>query len=108
MLFSLYTLGKINGAEVMLAGVLVCALVYLAICLLLGVGRKERGIQRVLCALLVAEAVCDVLWYVMYFPDGQYRNWGIGGVYGAVLWPLLLFLAGVEVTVRNKGGEAGE
>lgn len=105
MLFSLYTLGKLNGAEVMLAGVLVCALIYLAVCLLLRTNRKGRGVRRVLLALLISELVCDALWYVMYFPGGEYRNWGIGGVYGAALWPLLLFVAGGVVTALNEERE---
>lgn len=106
MLFSLYTLGKVSGAEFMLVGVLVCALIYLAVCLPLGANRTGRGPRRVLLALLIADLVCDALWYVMYFPGGEYRNWGIGGVFGAALWPLLLCIAGGVVTALNEEREA--
>ena len=100
MIFSLLTLGKINGAGVMLAGVLVCAVLYLALCLCAPANR--RGWRRVLLGLLAAELVCDALWYWMYFPGGEYRNWGIGGVYGAALWPLVLCIAGGAVTAVNS------
>ena len=32
-----------------------------------------------------------VLFYG-FFPAGEYRNWGVGGVYVIVLWPAVLLV----------------
>lgn len=101
MLISIYALGKVVGAEILLAGVLVCALVYLAFCISFRSNRTGRGVKTVLHCLLGAELICDVAWWLIYFPCFEYHNWGIGGVYGAVLWPMLLFVAGVTATGVN-------
>ena len=105
MLVSLYALGKVVGAEVMLIGVLVCAALYLAAGLIPRCGRARKGRRAVWLGLLGAELVCDGAWWLLYFPDGDYHNHGIGGVYGALLWPLLLLVVGGVVWAVNAGRE---
>lgn len=97
MLFSLLLLDNVYGGGVMLAGVLVCAALYLAVGLIPRRGRTRKGRRTVLLGLLCGEAVCDLAWFLLYFPGGEYRNYGIGGVYGALLWPLALFIIGAAV-----------
>ena len=101
MLFSLFLLDNVYGAGVMLAGVLVCAALYLAGGLIPRCGRTRKGRKTVLLGLLCGEAVCDLAWWLIYFPGGEYRNYGIGGVYGALLWPLALFIIGAVVGAIN-------
>ena len=105
MLVSLYALGKVTGAEILLAGVLVCALLYLALCFLPRSSRTKRGAATVLLALLAAELVCDGAWMLLYFPHGDYQNHGIGGVYGAFFWPLALLVAGGIAAAVNHSRE---
>ena len=54
-----------------------------------------------LLGLLAAEIICDGVWAVCYYPGGEYYNYGIGAVYGLLLWPCLLFLTGFIVTKIN-------
>ena len=105
MLFSVFSIGRITGAGMMLAGVLLCAALYLALSLLPRGSRSKAGVRTVLLGLLVSELACDLLWYVIYFPGGEYRNYGIGGVYGVLLWPLaLLITGGIAASVNSDRG----
>ena len=105
MLVSLYALGRVVGAGVMLAGVLACAALYLAAGLIPRGGRARKGRRVVWLGLLCAELVCDTAWWFLYFPGGDYHNHGIGGVYGALLWPLLLLIVGGIVCAVNADRE---
>ena len=105
MITSIYSLGKVVGAELMVAGVALCILLYLAVCFLFPHNRTGQGVKTVLLALLGAEAVCDVIWFLMYFPGGDYHNYGIGGVMGVFLWPMLLCLAGAVAAAVNCSRE---
>ena len=108
MLFSLFLLNKVYGAGLMLAGVLVCTALYLAVGLIPRCGRTRKGRRTVLLGLLCGEVLCDVAWWFLYFPGGEYRNYGIGGVYGALLWPLALFVVGAAVGGINADRAEGE
>lgn len=105
MVTSIYSLGKVVGAELMLAGVLLCVALYLTGCFLFRRNRTRRGAQNVVLALLGVEILCDAVWFLFYFPGGDYHNYGIGGVMGVFLWPMLLCLAGVVATAVNQPHE---
>lgn len=105
MITSIYSLGKVVGAELMVAGLLVCAALYLGLSLLIRANRTKRGIRVLLLALLGAEVVCDAVWFLLYFPGGDYHNYGIGGALGVFLWPMLLCLAGGIASAVNQSRE---
>ena len=105
MFTAIYSLGKVVGAELLVAGVLLCAALYLGMGLLFPANRTKRGRRTLLLALLCAELLCDGLWFAFYFPGGHYHNYGIGGVFGAFLWPLLLLIAGGIAAAVNQSRE---
>lgn len=105
MITSIYSLGKVVGAELLLAGVLLCMAFYLVVCFLFRCSRTGRGVRTVLLALLCAELLCEGLWFAFYFPGGDYHNYGLGGVFGVLLWPLLLLAAGGVATAVNQSRE---
>lgn len=105
MLAALYSIRRVSGAEVLAAGALICAVIYLAVSFLVSGSRTKKGKCTVLLALLCAELTCDAAWFLLYFPGGEYHNYGIGGVYGAALWPILLLIAGGAAAAINSGRE---
>lgn len=86
----------------MLIGFALCVMVYLAVCGVFPCNRTRHGGKRILLALMTAGILCDALWFLMYFPGGEYQNYGIGGSFGVLLCPVLFFAAGVLVTAWNK------
>lgn len=105
MITSIYSLGKVVGGEILLAGWAVCAGLYLLACFLVKGNRK--GWKRVLLWFLAAEVLVDIAWAVIYYDAGSYVNHGVGGTAGALLWPLTLLVFGGLVTgwnlERNEG-----
>ena len=70
---ALYSLGPMQGARLWLLFWLAGAVCYLGVCLA-----------------------------VLYSRNESWLHYGIGGVYGLLLWVPLLALAAVAVTARNK------
>lgn len=102
MFTAIYSLDKVVGAEIMLAGWILCAVVYVVVCGLFRANRTKSGMRIVLLALLGAEVVADALCAFVYYDSGNYVNCGIGGTYGLLLWPLALLILGPLVTKHNK------
>ena len=100
MLTLIYALfDGVVGMEITLIGYGLCAVLYFVICFLFRCNRSGKG--RVLIGWLVCELICDVLWYVIYYPDGYYVNYGIGGAAGMLLWPAALVGAAAMVSSVN-------
>lgn len=83
------------GAEYWVAGYFACTFLYLTICLLFRHCRTGQGLKSVFLGLLVAEILCDIAWFYMYFPAGEYYNHGISAIFGLFLWPGLLIVSGI-------------
>ena len=101
MITAIYSLANVHGAEIWLAGWIICVLFYVGGCMLFPVNRQKTCRSAVWIGLLIAEVCNDLLWALIYYPNGSYINYGVGAVYGLFLWPLILFLAGIIVTSRN-------
>lgn len=103
MFTSVYALGRVTGAGFLPVWVILWGGIYLALSFLLPGNRTGKGARTVLLALLFAELLCDTVWLLVYFPGGHYHNYGVGGVYGVLLWPLLLLIAGgVSAAVNGE------
>jgi hypothetical protein len=102
MVTAIYSLDKINGAEIMLLGWVICGIIYLLFCLLMRENRSRQGLRNVLWYLLVSEIVTDVIWAILYYEDGSYVNYGLGSIYGVLIWPIILLTAGTFVTIQNR------
>ena len=101
MFTAIHSLNNVIGAEYWLIGLLVCALIFVLGCLLFKQCRTPKGIRTIVFSLLLSEIVCDIAWYLIYYPAGNYHNYGIGGVFVLLLWPVLLLIAGIITVKRN-------
>lgn len=102
MVTAVYSLGQVVGADLWLGGYLVCALLYVAVCLLFRFNRCKKGLLAVALAFLLAEIVCDGIWYATFYPNGTYENPSLAGAGALLVWPALLCLAGAAVSMFNS------
>lgn len=102
MITAIYSLGKVEGAWLVLLFMFLCAAAYTVGCLLVRDNRSKRGIITVLIGLFSAEAAIDVLWAAIFYSDGVYHNYGMGGVLWLLIPIFVLFIAAVLVRAANK------
>lgn len=102
MITAIYSLSYVHGAELWLLFWAVCTAAYLVTCYAIRYNRMKGAFKRVLIALLVAEVVVDLAWALIYYHNGVYLNYGVGAVYGLLLWVPALVVAGLFATLRNK------
>ena len=102
MVTAIYSLSQVHGAELWLLFWLVCVAVYLGIGFLIKDNRTKNGAKNVLIGLLIAEVIIDLMCAIIYYHNGTYLNYGIGAVYGLLLWVPFLAVTLVAVTVKNK------
>ena len=55
--------------------------------------------------LLIAEVFTDLIWAIIYYHNGTYINYGIGAVYGLLLWIPVLVVTLILVTIKNGKNE---
>lgn len=99
MLSAIYLVPRVVGGDLMLLIWAVCTVIYLACGLLRRKNRGKRGRRQLLAGLLVSELLVDISVFGVFFPEGEYRNWGVGAVYAVVLWPAALLTAYVLTAV---------
>ena len=102
MVTAIYSLSQVHGAELWLLFWLICVVVYLVISFLVKRNRSKAGIKNVLVGLLIAEVIIDLMWAVIYYHNGTYMNYGIGAVYGLLLWIPVLIATLVIATAINR------
>ena len=102
MVTAIYSLSFVHGAELWLLFWLACVIAYMGLCLAAKPNRTRNGIKTVMIGLLVAEVVIDMIWAAIYYHNGTYLNYGIGAVYGLLLWIPILLMTLAAVTARNR------
>ena len=102
MVTAIYSLSQVHGAELWLLFWLICVVVYLVISFLVKRNRSKSGIKNILVGLLIAEVIIDLMWAVIYYHNGTYMNYGIGAVYGLLLWIPILIATLVIATAINR------
>ena len=95
----------VHGAELWLLFWGICVVVYLCIALLIKQNRTKKGFKNILIGLLIAEVITDLIWAIMYYHNGTYLNYGIGAVYGLLLWIPVLVVTQIIVTIKNGKNE---
>ena len=100
MITSIYSFSHVHGAELMLIFWFVCALVYVFGCLMVKVNRNH--IKSILLCLLCAEILIDITWAFIYYDQGSYINHGIGAAYALLIWPCLLMMTALLITLKNQ------
>ena len=101
MIAAMESILQVQGGELWFLFWAAGAVLYLGVCFLFRQNRTKRGVKACLLGLLAAEAAVDLAWAFLYDHNGVYRNYGIGAVYGLLLWIPLLAAAAVAVTVKN-------
>ncbi len=96
MITSIYAIGRVTGAVGWLVGCAVCLIIAFAVAFSLKANRKMPNALMATAGIALSALVCDVIWYLMYFPGGEYVNRGIAGAYILLLYPSVLAL-GVTV-----------
>ena len=102
MVTAIYSLTFVHGAELWLLFWGICVIIYLAIGLLIKQNRTQKGIKNMLFGLLIAEVITDLIWVIIYYHNGTYMNYGIGAVYGLLLWIPILVVTLIIVTIKNS------
>ena len=102
MVTAIYSLSQVHGAELWLLFWVICVVVYLVISFLIKTNRSKTGIKNVLIGLLIAEVIINLVWAVIYYHNGTYMNYGIGAVYGLLLWIPILVATLVITTAINR------
>ena len=102
MVTAIYSLSHVHGAELWLVFWLVCVVAYLGISFLIRHNRTKKGIKNVFIGLLVAEVIIDLAWAIIYYHNGTYLNYGIGAVYGLLLWVPVLAVTLAIIAAKNR------
>lgn len=105
MVTAIYSLSYVHGVELWLLFWFVCTVTYLSICFMIKSNRTKFAIKTTWIGLLMAEVLIDILWAFIYYRNGAYTNYGIGAVFGVLLWIPVLIITAVWITVRNKKSE---
>lgn len=105
MVTAIYSLSFVHGAELWLLFWFICLIAYVCACCLIKANRTKKGLKTTFIGLLIAEVVIDLAWAIIYYHNGTYLNYGIGAVYGLVLWIPVLIITAIVVTKinQNKG-----
>ena len=102
MITAIYSLSFVHGAELWILFWFLCLIAYLGICFAFRTNRTKSGRKTVLVGLLIAEVLIDLVWAIVYYHNGTYLNYGIGAVYGIVLWIPVLAVTAIIVSVKNR------
>ncbi len=87
MVAAVRSINSVVGWEYLLAGLVVCSIVSLLV-----IRTKTQTMIAVLIQMILLES-SDVVWTFLYFPQGEYVNHGMLGVYGLLVYPVLCLLA---------------
>lgn len=102
MITIIKALKQVTGVELILMGVIICILIFAGGFVLLKFNRKRKSVVRyMLFALLVFE-LCDLIWLSYLFPKGQYLNRGLFGAGIFLIFPFLLTVLNIILTLINN------
>ena len=99
---AIFAIGRVYGAELTLIIFGACLLMCMGIGMLFRCNRSRQGFKRFLVMIGAAGLCCDSLLFLLLFPGGEYRNYGIGGAYAVLLYPVALCLAAALATAWNQ------
>ncbi len=97
----IYAQDKVYGAEICLAGCIICLLLAYVIAVAVKSNRGKK-LLRTFTGISLAAALCDLFWFLVYFPGGEYVNYGVGAVGGLIFYPICLAIGVAAVSYMNK------
>ncbi len=79
-----------------------CMLLYLLFNVMIQHNRTPIGRMVFLIGAIAAAILCDVIWTVWFYPQGEYVNRGLGGsIIGMFVWPGVLICVTLIVNFIN-------
>ena len=102
MITAIISIGQVQGAEVWLAGWLLCVAFYFVLLLFQKANQTSANAKNIVFWFLAAECCNDLIWAVVSYGSPAYIHYGIAAVYGLLLWPFLLLAAGAIASVQNR------
>lgn len=94
-------LQKIEGANLFLVVVGVMWVLYAGFFLAVKANRSKKNIKTAAIAGVAITLICDIVWFIKFFDNLEYRNPGISGIAWLVLLPILMFLAIMVLSYIN-------
>ncbi len=85
-------LQKIEGANIFPIVIVALWILYIGFFLAVKANRTKKAIKTALISGVAATFICDIIWFIKFFDNLEYRNPGVGGLLWIVLLPILLFL----------------
>ena len=105
MVTCLYGIGRVVGAECMAVLYGACLLLCILCGFLFRCNRAPKNRKRFLLGMLIVAVCADLGMFLLLFPGGEYRNYGIGAACGAALFPLLLMAAAAALTAYHSDSD---
>ena len=90
MFTSIYALKWVIGAKIWLIGCIICLIIAFVAAFSIKTNRKRPN------------CIIDVVWFLMYFPNGEYVNMGLASASGLLLYPFILALGVTIVSMINN------
>ncbi len=98
MLFCIFNWHKIEGIGLVLTGCVLCLTAFS----ILTENWTRKGLKRAGIAMLACEMSCSMVWQLLFFPGGNYRNYGLQGGLLFLLYPALLAAAWAILALYPK------
>lgn len=91
----------VTGAEMILLGFLLCIGFFILVFMLFKANRNKKAITVYIIILFLLFEVFDIIWYLYFFPKGEYVNRGLASIHIFLIFPLLGLILNSIITVLN-------
>ena len=102
MFTSIYALKWVIGANIWLIGCIICLIIAFVAAFSIKTNRKKPNSIVAVIGIILSEILGDVVWFLMYFPNGEYVNMGLASASGLLLYPFILALGVTIVSMINN------
>lgn len=101
MFTSIYALDWVVGGGIWLLGCVICLAIALIITFSIKANRIKKNPIVAIIGVAISGIICDVVWYLIYFPNGEYLNMGLASASGLLLYPICLAVGVTAVSIIN-------
>lgn len=94
-------LQKIEGANLFLVVVIAMWVLYAVLFLAVKANRTKKAIKTAVISGIIATFICDIIWFLKFFDNLDYRNPGVGALLWIVALPIALFFLVMVLSYIN-------